>query len=790
MNTSLMKMALSRGWDFEDFFLHFKEDTYLDANSVTTDLTIFVGKGTRIIFTYNSSTNHIGGWLNASNPQDVFSFSNNGGGLWIMAPERFDEINFESLSVNGQPGQNGRLVIEYPSEVDHNFSPTNWKTLNIVEDTTNQLRQAGKIRWFPPSDWKFSIIRGNGALISHDGAGGYVIRIKTLNYQIYPKISSSPDGHYNNIPIRLKKIVDLLTTNLRVGNVIGANTTSIRINNRSYYRGRDYYKDMTIEIISGRGQGQVRKVISSETGSDPLLYISPSWDIVPNTTSIYRITGPTVRILGWDPANDRNGDGYVDDDEFANLVNPKATARFRWESRVKKGTEEWSSANASCRPNLWNPNYRQALLDYYLPIWRAEKIRGYDNDDAPALLNYSHFPVLLGGRIWEKEGGPVGLDSQLNLSYRDAFFDIHRAFKESGVEFIGTNIANTNYWEWDFHRAYIGVFNFFRQEDTTWDTMGYAGDGLSVARKAWQISGYAKAGVYSLIQGQKNRFGGVINDLKGTKEAWEWATVAQLAQYYLLNIPDKTFFQFWNCTFWYGSWLTSQSENSCWDAYYKSGVPKNIAYPPHLMLRVDIGQPANRIPPGYEAIQYVGAVGRSNDDFVILTSNNLKIDVYPTYIYYLWKSTSTWSGLPFESVLAREYTKGLVIYRAPFASWLFPANMTRLDYISSSNALTVTLPGLYRKVNYDGTLGPVTDKITLRGFEGAILVKAEHYPPDRDTITNIKDYLKIFLFSDNYSPQPGDIITYRAVLRNISTTTLVRTRFSFPLTTLINQNQK
>ncbi|MCS7200687.1 MAG: fibronectin type III domain-containing protein, partial [Patescibacteria group bacterium] len=65
-----------------------------------------------------------------------------------------------------------------------------------------------------------------------------------------------------------------------------------------------------------------------------------------------------------------------------------------------------------------------------------------------------------------------------------------------------------------------------------------------------------------------------------------------------------------------------------------------------------------------------------------------------------------------------------------------------------------------------------------------------YVPPSANFLnpTNYHQYLKISLFSDNYSPQPGDIITYRAVLRNISTTTLVRTRFSFPLTTLINQN--
>ena len=42
-------------------------------------------------------------------------------------------------------------------------------------------------------------------------------------------------------------------------------------------------------------------------------------------------------IKGWDPANDLNGDGFVDDDEFLSLVNKNATARFRYQSRHAYG---------------------------------------------------------------------------------------------------------------------------------------------------------------------------------------------------------------------------------------------------------------------------------------------------------------------------------------------------------------------------------------------------------------------------------------------------------------------
>ncbi|GIW65096.1 MAG: hypothetical protein KatS3mg093_075 [Candidatus Parcubacteria bacterium] len=56
-----------------------------------------------------------------------------------------------------------------------------------------------------------------------------------------------------------------------------------------------------------------------------------------------------------------------------------------------------------------------------------------------------------------------------------------------------------------------------------------------------------------------------------------------------------------------------------------------------------------------------------------------------------------------------------------------------------------------------------------------------YIPPTSSFLSDYRQYLKIALFSDNYNPQSGNIITYRAILKNISTTTLIRTKFSFPL---------
>jgi len=732
--SGIWKYALSQGWDPEDFFLHYKEDTYTDIKSIS-------GNAHRGYFFHlgNFRANGTPMPLSTYYPDSKYALAISTSvpysrdGLYLFHMDKFFEVRVV-LDQPAQLTQNSELVIEYPSAVDSNYRVTQWSRLpsNAIEvDTTNMFTQNGTIRFKPPADWKRVDAKESGLILGSAGIDGgasllYVMRIGLRNWASPPVLSLVWSGQPP--VVRTAPCVSLETTSLRTGPVISATSNSITINNNNLYRGGNYYKDMTIEIVSGVGAGQVRTITGSDANSNPRLYVSPNWDTIPNNTSIYRITGPTGKIVGYDPANDRNGDGYVDDSEFANLANSNATARMRWMSRVTKGGEAWAEFQSVCRPNLWNPNYRQALLAHWIPSMHSMGLRAYYNDDAPALLQYQHFPVLHGGYIWERQGGPVGRDHQMNLDYRNAFLDIHKAFRNNGVEWVSTNIANSNYWDDNFLRPYIGEFNQFLCEDTVWDGVSYAWTGLSIARKAWQLSGYARFGVTLLIMGQKNRFGGVINDWGGTREAWEYATLSQLAQYYLIQIPDKMIFNFWNSTFWYGSRLTEQSTGSGWYAYWKSGVPTNMAYPPFKVLQVDIGEPSNRIPGNYEPLHYLEGfgsfvvVGRSTDNHVILPkNNNLRVDVYPTYIFYLWKSSNLYSGVPFEAVLAREYTKGLVLYRAPAGP--LPTGMNRIQYTSTENAITVRLPGTYKRINYDGTLGQPINEISIRGYEGIILVK-------------------------------------------------------------------
>ena len=65
-----------------------------------------------------------------------------------------------------------------------------------------------------------------------------------------------------------------------------------------------------------------------------------------------------------------------------------------------------------------------------------------------------------------------------------------------------------------------------------------------------------------------------------------------------------------------------------------------------------------------------------------------------------------------------EYENALVLYK--------PLSYTRgrTGTTADATATTHQLNGSYRKVNADGTLGPVVTQVTLRNGEGAVLVKA------------------------------------------------------------------
>ncbi len=97
----------------------------------------------------------------------------------------------------------------------------------------------------------------------------------------------------------------------------------------------------------------------------------------------------TRRCPGWDPANDRNGDGIVDDREAKNLVNPQATGRRKQDCRVP--IYFWGPPRDDFVMYVGHPEYQRYLAQVYV----QDRLEGFDGlfiDTTPA-----HIPGPGGG---------------------------------------------------------------------------------------------------------------------------------------------------------------------------------------------------------------------------------------------------------------------------------------------------------------------------------------------------------------------------------------------------------
>jgi len=90
----------------------------------------------------------------------------------------------------------------------------------------------------------------------------------------------------------------------------------------------------------------------------------------------------TRLIPGWDPANDANGDGTVDDEEFANLANPEAHAREMKQARIP--IYYWGPPHDDYVMNIGHPDYQRFLAEQYMPGLLTEGFDGFWVDTTPS----------------------------------------------------------------------------------------------------------------------------------------------------------------------------------------------------------------------------------------------------------------------------------------------------------------------------------------------------------------------------------------------------------------------
>jgi hypothetical protein len=404
----------------------------------------------------------------------------------------------------------------------------------------------------------------------------------------------------------------------------------------------------------------------------------------------------TATILGWHPKNDKNKDGYLNDQEFKNRKYPKSSARFIEQARIVPIGHHWPGG-CWYRTNLTRSTFYPSYAKWYHHSWEKIGLSGAYNDDMAKLLGDNQFTVVSGGELLEKNKIIVG-KKNATISYGKDMANFFLYLKKRYPQYqLAANISEYNPWkiaEWP--PELIKNLNIWLREHYLRPSIG-----LTRLQKSWDNFALAKQGDKSLLM-HTTKHGRSFYQ-PDSQDAWETDIETGLALYYLFNIPNHTWFNSWNQTWRYGS------DNTTTQIWYRAGVPKNIAYHPESILKHDIGIPT--VPPNnVQIVKWIDSPYK-----ILTTSKQLgEKSLYPANWFWLHKSHAK-RETPTEGVIARKYTKGLVLYRAYY-------EINYRPYFSIPSK-TFKLDGQYQRIYFDGTLSPPSNQITLKGYHGVILKK-------------------------------------------------------------------
>ena len=659
------KLELNSGWieneirnyaeqndiNFEDYFLHFSEDTIIaEVDKSHGENTLLNRKP--MVVGYTASEDHAGFWLYQQPPwdADVFEHSQQGGSLFIYHSEQFDRLTFKF----SQFAQGGSFVIEYPTQIDNNGLVTQWKAFDIKNDKTQSMTKNQTIIWNVPSDW----VRAT----THDGSG--------LSYG---------GGQYFG-------------------------STFIRDGGRLYVT-RVRWNGDNIEHRPRLKEIKLKNSFPSVKPAD-----------APSTTADGKTIDRWRKIRGFDKSADLNQDNYLSPSEYKKRTNKNATARFRWESRIIPFGQMWNQNSSWAMTNLDNPDYLNAVQAFYSEHWPQHGLKGAYNDDTNKLIGPNQFHVYSGGTI--DELNQIIATPVVQSRYQTHFsLFLKQLSQAEGNSLISVNIGTANLFGRNGQSHLIDAASLYLREHYLFPSTGFSGyAGLA---KFWDNSALAHSGKKVIFQAT-TRYGRV-EYFGNTQANWQNDQYSTLAIYYLNYHFTESYFNQWNSSYIYGSNNTTEGN------FWKIGVAKNIAYQPSNLLSIDLGTPANRIPDGHQAIPLMLSTSSPVPaDYTIIGNSSMDEVVHsdlpdgvtylkPTYTYFIYKSAnSVVNGGPEEMVLAREFSKGRVLYRTDFHG-------KNADYFSSPK-LTISLEVPMRPVDSNGNIGEYTNEIEISGYEGLFLL--------------------------------------------------------------------
>lgn len=444
----------------------------------------------------------------------------------------------------------------------------------------------------------------------------------------------------------------------------------------------------------------------------PVWTLALSWAAESTVTAVQlpswiTTQGEMMHFPGWDDSNDPDGDGWVNGEEWASRPNLKASARFRHQARVIPAAHMWPN---TCwyRTNFSDPAINALHASWYRYDWQQQGLSGAYNDDMAKLLGENQFTLVSGGALVEVPHS-VG-NVQAATYYADqmaAFLQLVKTTTDT--HWLAANISELNLWE------YAAWPEAFRDVMDVWLREHYLSPAMGLARlqSDWDSFALAQLGDKSLIMTTTK--GGRSSQNPLTPQAWYQDIATGLALYYFFNIPEQTYYHSWNQTFYYGSSNTQvNTSNPAKSNWYRDGVPKNWVYQPSAMLRVPIGEPISA-PAGYKPVFWQSQANKAKTTATAIEVEGAnKVSLKPANWFWLYR-TGWFGEFPDEGVIARQYSEGLVVYRAK-------RERNDTDFFRAK-LLQVSLPGEYQRVNTDGSLGPPSRYIELGGYEGAILKK-------------------------------------------------------------------
>ncbi len=488
-----------------------------------------------------------------------------------------------------------------------------------------------------------------------------------------------------------------------------------------------------------------------------------------------RAANPRERRLcpGWDPRNDRNGDGRVDDEEAARLANPKATALEPKQSRIP--IYYWGPPRDDFVMNVGHPAYQEFMAT----VWAQRLCDGWDG------IYFDTVPPDVAGtgrgaKVLEYPRVGRGADKWLrDLQMMFAKIKIAMPDKlitgngwdampmvNDGRQSEGWQALNNQLGKWrqrldhaiDLDRR--GKVQLIQYNPIFHPTLAEFGPQLPVSQDRDKMFGLA---TYLLAHGRFTYFGFGRHPYAGVAKLWFRAMRADLGQpvgpYYLLdevdtaedrrtvNLLPNGGFEEANAKGKPTGWtlaepveldrsvkhsgaasvrITSESRsiNNINKAYLR--LKPNTSYTLIAWAKTEAvsGAPGAQVYP-YEfegasrgnTMTWTGTRDWTEQRVVIRTAE----DAEGRINFRMFGATGTvWfddvrliEGMAVrQQVFARRYTKGLALVK-PYVGAGF----------GDDTATVHKLPGVFKPLRVDGSKGAPVSEVTLRNAEAAVLLK-------------------------------------------------------------------